>query len=85
MLSGPLFTSCLQVFKLYGVEVLAVNGGMSFDKRTETLKKFRTESRYRVLALSSVGTTGINLAYCSMIIFLVRYLIKVRQPLTDYP
>lgn len=54
--------------------MLAINGSMSFDKRAEILKKFRLQSKYRVLALSSVGTTGINLAFCSLIIFLVRYL-----------
>lgn len=53
------------------MKVLSINGSMSFDRRTEVLKKFRTQSQYRVLALSSVGTTGINLAFCSLIIFLV--------------
>lgn len=57
--------------------MLAINGSMSYDKRTEILKKFRTQSMYRVLALSSVGTTGINLAFCSLIIFLVCFLFNV--------
>ncbi|KJA20680.1 hypothetical protein HYPSUDRAFT_203649 [Hypholoma sublateritium FD-334 SS-4] len=60
----------INIFKLYGMKVLSINGSMSFDRRTEVLKKFRTQSEYRVLALSSVGTTGINLAFCSLIIFL---------------
>ncbi|KJA15384.1 hypothetical protein HYPSUDRAFT_207935 [Hypholoma sublateritium FD-334 SS-4] len=60
----------INIFKLYGMKVLSINGSMSFDRRTEVLKKFRTQSQYRVLALSSVGTTGINLAFCSLIIFL---------------
>lgn len=55
------------------MEVLAINGSMSFDKRAEILKKFRTQSKYRMLALLSVGVTGINLVFCLVIIFLVCY------------
>ncbi|KAF9472811.1 hypothetical protein BDN70DRAFT_818118 [Pholiota conissans] len=63
-----LFTN---VFNLYGVKVLAVNGKMPFDKRASVIKKFRESSTHRVLALSSVGTTGINLSFCRIVIFLV--------------
>ncbi|KJA15108.1 hypothetical protein HYPSUDRAFT_208169 [Hypholoma sublateritium FD-334 SS-4] len=43
---------------------------MSFDKHTEILKKFCLQSKYCVLALLSIRTTGINLVFCSMIMFL---------------
>ncbi|KAF8951749.1 P-loop containing nucleoside triphosphate hydrolase protein, partial [Flammula alnicola] len=60
----------LNIFQLYGIKVLAVNGSMSYEKRASVIKKFREDPTYRVLALSSVGTTGINLAFCRIIIFL---------------
>ncbi|KAF9470636.1 hypothetical protein BDN70DRAFT_901952, partial [Pholiota conissans] len=60
----------LNVFTLYGIKILAVNGSMAYDKRASIIKQFREDPSYRVLALSSVGTTGINLAFCRIIIFL---------------
>ena len=62
----------LQVFSLYGIKTLAVNGAMSYEKRATVIKNFRENSTHRVLVLSSVGSTGINLAFCRVIIFLVR-------------
>lgn len=50
---------------------------MSYEKRASVLSKFRDDDTYRVLALSSVGSTGINLAFCWVIIFLVRYFITL--------
>jgi SNF2 family DNA or RNA helicase len=70
------YTHGSQVFGLYGVEVLAVNGSMSFDKRAATIKKFRESPIHRVLALSSVGTVGINLSFCRFVIFLVCVLLS---------
>ena len=61
-----------QVFTLYGIRTLLVNGSMSYEKRASIIKSFRENSTHRVLVLSSVGTTGINLAFCRVIIFLVR-------------
>ncbi|KAF9470773.1 hypothetical protein BDN70DRAFT_939435 [Pholiota conissans] len=60
----------INVFELYGVKVLAINGTMSFTKRASIVAKFRESSTHRVLALSSVGTTGINLSFCRIVIFL---------------
>ena len=65
---------CFQVFNLYGIKTLAVNGAMSYEKRAAVIKSFRETSSHRVLILSSVGGTGINLAFCRVIIFLVRRL-----------
>lgn len=62
---------CFQVFSLYGIKTLVVNGGMSYEKRASVIKNFRENSTHRVLVLSSVGGTGINLAFCRVIIFLV--------------
>lgn len=44
---------------------------MSYEKRALAIKTFRDDPTYRVLALSSVGSSGINLAFCRVIIFLV--------------
>lgn len=63
-----------QVFDLYGIKVLAVNGSMTFNKCAEVIKKFRSDPSFRVLALLSVGNTGMNLAFCRVVIFVVRHL-----------
>ena len=60
-----------QVFNLYGIKTLVVNGSMTYEKRASIIKNFRENPAMRVLVLSSVGTTGINLAFCRVIIFLV--------------
>lgn len=72
-----LLMDIFQIFELYGIKVLAINGSMSYEKRASIVKTFREESTYRVLAMSAVGTTGINLAFCRVLIFLVRLSIDV--------
>lgn len=51
--------------------MLALNGSLAYNKRAAVIKKFREDPTCRVLAVSSIGTTGINLAFCRVIIFLV--------------
>ncbi|KAF8153559.1 hypothetical protein BJ912DRAFT_868663 [Pholiota molesta] len=63
---------CKIVFELYGIKVLALNGSLSYEKRAGIVRKFRRDPTLRVLAVSSIGTTGINLAFCRAVIFLVR-------------
>lgn len=59
------------MFELYGIKVLILNGSLSYDKRAAVIKTFRDDTTFRVLVVSAVGTTGINLAFCRVLIFLV--------------
>jgi SNF2 family DNA or RNA helicase len=51
------------------------DGRMTPAKRDDTLKEFETNDNIRVLLMSNVGTTGLNLTTASVIIFLVGYLV----------
>ncbi|KAF9061747.1 hypothetical protein BDP27DRAFT_1452086 [Rhodocollybia butyracea] len=58
----PSMTALLRkVLRLYnGTESLAIDGTMSFDKRTETVAEFYKPDSARVLIFSSVGSAGLN-------------------------
>ena len=60
--------------ELYGIETLQLNGDMSIAQRTQVSDKFRSSDRdsARVLLLSSVGMTGLNLPCAHILIMLVR-------------
>jgi TATA-binding protein-associated factor len=65
---GPLVR---QVFKLYGIPHLHIDGQTSYDDRAKIVSKFVTGSSFRVLFFSSVGATGLNLSAANTVIFLV--------------
>lgn len=60
-----------QILLLYGIESLAIHGGMAFDKRDETVSQFHTEGSPRVFIFSSVGSAGLNLSIADVVIFFV--------------
>src|SRR6202035_5864147 len=64
----------LQVFNLYGIEVLRIDGNMPFAKRQTVVDAFHTEGSPRVLIFSSVGTAGLNLSIADVVILLVHCL-----------
>ena len=57
--------------KLYGVDSLAIDGSMSFDKRDKVVAQFHAENSPRVLIFSSVGSAGLNLSIASIVLFFV--------------
>ncbi|KAF9060091.1 hypothetical protein BDP27DRAFT_1370864, partial [Rhodocollybia butyracea] len=67
----PSMTALLRkVLRLYnGTESLAIDGTMSFDKRTETVAEFYKPDSARVLIFSSVGSAGLNLSIADVVIF----------------
>ncbi|RXW12447.1 hypothetical protein EST38_g13407 [Candolleomyces aberdarensis] len=67
----PSYTSLvINIFRLYGIEVLSICGRDSFEQRAKVVKKFNEDPKYRVLIFSKVGSTGLNLTRASFIIFL---------------
>lgn len=61
----------LQVFKLRGDECIEYDGRMSPKARDEAVKQFETRDDLRIMIMSSVGTTGLNLTCASVVIFMV--------------
>ncbi|TFK19678.1 hypothetical protein FA15DRAFT_601103 [Coprinopsis marcescibilis] len=58
------------VFELYGIQVLCINGRTSYDDRSKIITKFNLDPEPRVLIFSRVGSTGLNLSRANIIIFL---------------
>jgi superfamily II DNA/RNA helicase len=61
--------SCLNVNDL---KCTWINGQMSFAQRAEAVENFRSDPDIRVLIISAVGGTGLNLAFADIVIFAVR-------------
>lgn len=60
------------MLKLYGIETLAINGKLAFDKRDKMVKNLYDDGHpARVLIFSSVGSAGLNLAVADVVIFFV--------------
>ncbi|KAG8688477.1 hypothetical protein FRC11_005391, partial [Ceratobasidium sp. 423] len=55
---------------LVGLQSAEYDGRMTPETRDETLKQFESDDNIRVLLMSNVGTTGLNLTMASVIIFL---------------
>jgi len=60
---------CLE---LYGIKSLAIDGAKSYKARASTVARFKKSKTCRVLIISSVGSAGLNLAFCSCVIYIVR-------------
>jgi hypothetical protein len=58
--------SCLIV---NGIKCAWINGEMSFAQRAEAVERFRSDAEIRVLIISAVGGTGLNLAFADIVIF----------------
>jgi superfamily II DNA/RNA helicase len=54
---------------IHNVSVL--NGKTALGQREKTLKKFRQDASYRVLLMSDVGVTGLNITQASVVIIAV--------------
>ncbi|KAG6903925.1 hypothetical protein DXG01_013848 [Tephrocybe rancida] len=65
---GPLLRNILT---LYGIKHVYIDGQTSFQKRNKIVKAFREDPTIRVIIISSVGSTGLNLTIACIIIFLV--------------
>ncbi|RDB15031.1 Protein CHROMATIN REMODELING 5 [Hypsizygus marmoreus] len=64
---GPLLRNVLD---LYGIRYMYIDGQTSFQDRAKIVKSFCDDPLCRVLIISSVGSTGLNLTEASVIIFL---------------
>lgn len=60
-----------QILKLHGVDCVWIDGRTPYEKRAETVTKFKTDPDCRVLLFSKVGTVGLNLSRANVVIFLV--------------
>jgi SNF2 family DNA or RNA helicase len=58
--------SCLTV---NGIKCTWINGEMSFTQRAEAVERFRSDPEIRVLIISAVGGTGLNLAFADIVLF----------------
>ncbi|KAH9828555.1 P-loop containing nucleoside triphosphate hydrolase protein, partial [Rhodofomes roseus] len=62
----------LQLLNAYGIKTVYVHGQMSAKKRAEAIAQFRNSDMTgpRVLVMSGVGATGLNLAWANIMIFI---------------
>ena len=67
-------TYARKVLKLHGIQTLQLNGSMNMSSRSQALQSFRSsdEKGPRVLVLSNVGMTGLNLPCANILVILVR-------------
>jgi hypothetical protein len=64
-----------KALRLHGIPFLYLNGEVTLGKkRTKILEEFKISDTIVVLLLSSVGTTGINLASANILIIMVKEL-----------
>jgi hypothetical protein len=61
-----------QVFTLYNIRHLYMDGHASYAARAKMVHTFNTDPSIRVLFITSVGASGLNLTKASVVIFLVR-------------
>lgn len=63
-----------KVLDLHDIKYLTINGRMSATRRSQTVDQFRASDHagYRVLILSNVGQTGLNLPCAHILCILVR-------------
>lgn len=66
--------SLFQVLKLYDIDVVEFNGSMTEKAKALSLANFKSEEpgTARVMLLSNVGTTGLNLDFANVLIIIVR-------------
>ncbi|KAG1720855.1 P-loop containing nucleoside triphosphate hydrolase protein, partial [Suillus paluster] len=62
---APLLVS---VLKLFNIIPLVIHGGHGIEERNETVQKFHSDPKARLLIFSSVGAVGLNLTAASIVI-----------------
>ena len=62
-----------QCLKLYGIKLLAIDSAKCYKAHKSIVAKFKKLRSCRVLIISSVGSAGLNLAFCSCVIYIVRH------------
>ncbi|KAF8523869.1 P-loop containing nucleoside triphosphate hydrolase protein [Hysterangium stoloniferum] len=66
---SPIVTRLLRnVLELYGIKSLSIDGKDDFDLRDVTVDEFHKPDNLRILIISSIGGTGLNLTICDVII-----------------
>jgi SNF2 family DNA or RNA helicase len=61
----------MQVFKLYGIKCLPLNGTMTTAERTSAIERFKNDPETRVFFISTVGSVGLNLTEADVVICFV--------------
>lgn len=56
---------------LYGIEWKAIDGAKSYEVRANIVAAFKESTTCKVLIISSVGSAGLNLAFCNCVIYIV--------------
>lgn len=74
-----------QILDLCGIKYLEYNGSKSDVERNRAIKDFETQDDIFVMLLSNVGTTGLNMAMASVVIFLVRALLSQSEDTWGVP
>ncbi|TEB22041.1 hypothetical protein FA13DRAFT_1716383 [Coprinellus micaceus] len=70
----PSFRPLLQnILSLYGVFSVHIDGRMAYEKRSDTIKRFKKDPECRVLLFSRVGNVGLNLTCANTVIFLMKF------------
>lgn len=71
---GTRLTISRQVLELYGIKSLQMSGKLLMDQRTSITEEFKKGMRNdpRVLLVSDVGSTGLNIPCANIVIFPVR-------------
>jgi superfamily II DNA/RNA helicase len=60
-----------QALTLKGLKCLEYDGKMSLAARQQAVDRFERDDEVRVMLISNVGTTGLNLTMASVVIFVV--------------
>lgn len=74
-----------QLLKLHGIEAVLMNGSMPTSKRDEVLQCFNAQDGPRVMVISKVGTTGLNMSRASHTIILVSTSLDIVCDLKNSP
>jgi hypothetical protein len=67
----------MQVLTLHGVESLAIDGTLSFEKRDRIVSQFHQPDSPRVLIISKVGSAGLNLSIADIVLYFVRHVARL--------
>lgn len=59
------------MLNIHGIDVMEYNGGMTQQQRGKVLEAFRDKGGRRVLLLSNVGATGLNLDVANILVIIV--------------
>ncbi|KAG1748546.1 hypothetical protein EDB19DRAFT_1825600 [Suillus lakei] len=78
---APLLVS---VLKLFNIIPLVIHGGHGIEECNETVQRFHTDLKARILIFSSIGAIGLNLNVASIVILFMRPMLVSHVGQSDY-